>query len=287
MGFSFVRPAEAAASPPEPRLPVPSERQLRWHDLEWYGMIHFGLNTFTDVEWGDGSVAPDVFNPSDFQADEIVRAFKTAGMKGMVLVCKHHDGFCLWPSETTDYTVKSSPWRNGKGDLVREMADACRRQNLKFGVFLSPWDRNSKSFGYREYIQIYRRQLSELLTNYGEVFIVWHDGALGGDGYYGGQREKRSVDNRTYYDWPETWALVRRLQPNAAIFSDAGPDVRWVGNEAGKAGDPCWSTINLAGAYPGMPDFQVNINGQREGTNWVPAECDVSIRPWWTSITNP
>ena len=274
-------PAHGESAPPQAVGPVPSVRQLRWQEMEFYGMIHFGMNTFTDQEWGYGDASPELFNPTAFDANQIVGALKEAGMKGAILVCKHHDGFCLWPSQYTDYSVKQSPWRGGKGDVVKEISEACRRQGMKFGVYLAPWDRHSKDYGHPKYLEYYRAQLSELLTNYGEVFMSWHDGAQGGDGFYGGSREVRKVDRRGYYDWFATWALVRRLQPAAVIFSDAGPDVRWVGNESGVASDPCWYTIDLKDCHPGMEDFQKLGRGLRSGPDWVPPECDVSIRPWW------
>ena len=269
------------AEPPRPFGPTPSDRQLKWHATEFYGMIHFGVNTFIDQEWSYGDAQPGLFNPTEFNAVSIVHALKETGLKGIVLVCKHHDGFCLWPSRYTDYSVKSSPWRNGHGDLVREISDACRNEGLKFGVYLSPWDRHSADYGRPEYITRYREELSELLTNYGPVFVAWFDGAQGGDGYYGGSREIRRVDNRSYYDWPTTWAIVRKLQPIAVIFSDAGPDVRWVGNEHGAASDPSWNTLNLKDCFPGMPNYQGLGSGLRSGPDWVPPECDVSIRPGW------
>jgi alpha-L-fucosidase len=270
-----------AASAPEPYGPVPSERQLRWHALEFYGMVHFGLNTFANMEWGSGDVSPGVFDPVDFDAGRIVRTMKAAGMKGLVLVCKHHDGFCLWPSRYTEYSVKNSPWRGGKGDMVREFADACREQGLKFGVYLSPWDRNHPDYGKPAYLVHYRNQLTELLTNYGEIFISWYDGAQGGTGYYGGARTRRVVDRRRYYQWPETWALVRKLQPQAVIFSDAGPDVRWIGNEDGAAGEPCWMALDRNSCYPGMSDYPRLTVGDRAGPDWVPPECNTSLRRAW------
>ncbi|MBP7937766.1 MAG: alpha-L-fucosidase [Phycisphaerae bacterium] len=267
---------------PAPFGPLPSERQLRWHDMEFYGFLHFTVNTFTDREWGNGDESEKVFNPTAFDADQIASVAGKAGMKGLILTCKHHDGFCLWPSRYTEHSVKNSPWKNGKGDVVREISDACRRHGLGFGVYLSPWDRNHKDYARPEYLTYYRNQLRELLTNYGEVFTVWFDGANGGSGYYGGARETRRIDNRTYYDWPNTWKIVRDIMPMAVMFSDAGPDTRWVGNEAGKAGDPCWATLDLKkpGRFPGGTS-EGNFNGERPGTAWVPAECDVSIRPGW------
>ena len=180
-------------------------------------------------------------------------------MKGLILTCKHHDGFCLWPSKYTEHSVKNSPWKGGKGDVVSEISDACRRHGLKFGVYLSPWDRNHKDYAAPEYITYYRNQLRELLTNYGPIFEVWFDGANGGDGYYGGARETRQIDNRTYYDWDNTWSIVRELQPESCMFSDAGPDIRWVGNEIGLRGRPCWSTINAEGFMPGHADPDSSI----------------------------
>ena len=266
--------------PPEPYGPVPTDGQLAWHDMEFYGFLHFTVNTFTDKEWGYGDENPSVFNPTDFDADQIAATARMAGMGGLILTAKHHDGFCLWPSLYTEHSVKNSPWKNGKGDVVKEIARACRKHGLKFGVYLSPWDRNHKNYAGPEYITYYRQQLRELLTNYGDLFMVWFDGANGGDGFYGGAREKRNIDNRTYYDWPNTWSIVRELMPRAVMFSDAGPDVRWVGNERGIAGDPCWATINLVDRRPGGRSDGLN-SGERPGTHWIPAECDVSIRPGW------
>ena len=281
LGLALLTSAgRPAVPPPEPYGPVPTERQLAWHAMEFYGFIHFTVNTFTDKEWGYGDESPALFNPTDFDADQIADTARMAGMKGLVLTAKHHDGFCLWPSAYTEHSVKNSPWRDGRGDVVREMADACRRHGLRFGVYLSPWDRNHPDYARPEYLTYYRNQLRELLTGYGPLFTVWFDGANGGDGYYGGAREQRRIDNRTYYDWPNTWAIIRELQPMAALFSDAGPDFRWVGNESGFAGDPCWATLNAEGRYPGGSSHGLN-SGERPGTHWIPAECDVSIRPGW------
>jgi alpha-L-fucosidase len=272
--------ATAAALPlRSASLPVPSERQLRWHELETTAFLHFTINTFTDKEWGYGDEDPNLFQPAKFDPDAIVAPLADAGMKGVILTCKHHDGFCLWPTKTTEHRIL-------KGDIVRDIAAAAKRKGLLFGVYLSPWDRNAASYGTPQYVDMYRAQLTELLTQYGEIFEVWHDGANGGDGYYGGAREKRTIDKRTYYDWPTTWALVRKLQPGAVIFSDVGPDVRWVGNERGIAGDPCWATYDPVGAdggpaSPGDVREKESPVGHRNGTHWLPAECDVSIRPGW------
>jgi alpha-L-fucosidase len=276
--FSFSQKRD---TPPTPYGPVPSARQLKWHALEFYGFLHFTVNTFTDKEWGYGDESPSIFNPTDFDADQIVRTAKAAGMKGLILTAKHHDGFCLWPSKYTNHSVKKSSWRKGKGDVVREISQACRKHGLKFGVYLSPWDRNHKDYGKPEYVTYFRNQMRELLTNYGPVFEVFLDGANGGDGFYGGARETRKIDRETYYDWSNTWKLIRQLQPDANIFSDAGPDVRWVGNERGIAGETCWATLNREEFVPGRADEGRLNRGDRPGSHWVPAECDVSIRPGW------
>jgi alpha-L-fucosidase len=270
-----------SANPPEPHGPIPSQRQLAWHELELYCFVHFTINTFTDKEWGYGDESPALFNPTEFNAEQIVRAAADGGLKALILTAKHHDGFCLWPSKHTEHSVKQSPWRDGRGDMVKEFADACRKHGLKFGIYLSPWDRNHRHYGRPEYVTYYRNQLRELLSNYGPIFEVWFDGANGGDGYYGGAREKRTIDNRTYYDWPNTWQIVRELQPMACMFSDAGPEVRWVGNERGVAGETCWATLNRDDFAPGQADTKRLNQGDRPGTHWLPAECDVSIRPGW------
>jgi alpha-L-fucosidase len=273
--------ARGATPPPAPYGALPTERQRIAQEHPAFAFVHFTVNTFTDREWGLGDEPESVFNPTDFDADQIVRTAQDAGLSGVILTAKHHDGFCLWPSAFTEHSVKNSLWKNGRGDVVRELADACHRAGLQFGVYLSPWDRNRADYGRPEYLTYYRSQLRELLTNYGPIFEVWFDGANGGDGYYGGAREKRKIDNTTYYDWPTTWAIVRELQPQAVMFSDAGPDVRWVGNEKGFAGDPCWATIDAAGMFPGKADPKTLNSGTRGGTSWIPAEVDVSIRPGW------
>ncbi|HJZ80846.1 MAG TPA: alpha-L-fucosidase [Pyrinomonadaceae bacterium] len=268
-------------APPAPYGPVPSLRQLRWHEMEFYGFVHFTINTFTDKEWGYGDEDPALFNPTDFDAEQIARTAKEAGMKGLILTAKHHDGFCLWPSKFTDHSVKQSPWKNGHGDVVKEISAACRKYGLKFGIYLSPWDRNRRDYGQPSYLTYFRNQLKELLTGYGPIFEVFLDGANGGDGFYGGARETRRIDRETYYDWAGSWQLIRELEPNACIFSDAGPDVRWVGNERGVAGETCWATLNREDFVPGRADQNRLNRGDRPGSSWVPAECDVSIRPGW------
>lgn len=272
--------------PPKPYGALPSAGQVKWHEMEMYAFVHFSLNTFTNKEWGYGDEDPALFNPTDFDADAIAKIVKSAGLKGIVFTCKHHDGFCLWPTKTTDHNISKSPWKNGKGDMVKEFSDACKRNGLKFGVYLSPWDRNNKDYGKPEYIDIYREQFRELLTNYGPVFESWHDGANGGDGYYGGTRSERYIDKTTYYDWDNTWKILGQLHPNAVIFSDIGPGCRWVGNERGYAKDPCWSTITFEPKEPNQklsPGIAIkNLEtGTHNGTQWVPAEVDFSIRPGW------
>jgi alpha-L-fucosidase len=281
LSLCLMSVASGAVSPPAPYGPLPSARQVQWHRMEFYGFLHFTVNTFTDKEWGYGDEDPAVFNPTDLDANQIVGTAKEAGMKGLILTCKHHDGFCLWPSAYTEHSVKHSPWRDGKGDVVREISDACLRNGLGFGVYLSPWDRHHAEYGRPAYLVYFRNQLRELLTQYGPLFEVWFDGANGGDGFYGGVRETRKIDATAYYDWPTTWQIVRDLQPNACLFSDAGPDVRWVGNEQGRAGETCWATSNRQDFAPGKADTGRLNRGDRPGTDWVPAECDVSIRPGW------
>jgi alpha-L-fucosidase len=277
-------PLRAAAPPPFGALPSP--RQLLWHQIETAAFLHFGINTFTGKEWGYGDEDPKLFDPKSFDAPAIIDALAAAGMRAVILTCKHHDGFCLWPTKTTAHNVRASAWRNGQGDVVRDIANAARARGFAFGVYLSPWDRNHSAYGSPEYIKVYRDQLTELLANYGPICEVWHDGANGGDGFYGGAREKRGIDRNTYYDWPKTWELVRSLQPDAVIFSDVGPDIRWVGNEKGIAGDPCWATYDPVGAdggpaSPGNVREKESQTGTRHGSRWMPAECDVSIRPGW------
>jgi alpha-L-fucosidase len=267
--------------PPDAVGPLPEPRQLLWHEMEFYAFVHFNMNTFTDMEWGTGGESPETFNPSELDCRQWARVCKQAGMKGIILTAKHHDGFCLWPSEFTEHSVKNSPWKEGKGDVVRELADACEEYGLKLGLYLSPWDRNHAEYGTDAYLTYFRNQLTELLSNYGEVFEVWFDGANGGTGYYGGANEERRVDRKTYYDWPNTRQIVSDLQPNAVIFSDAGPGVRWVGNESGWAGETNWSIIRREEFYPGSPNHRDLPNGHEDGTHWVPAEVDVSIRPGW------
>jgi alpha-L-fucosidase len=280
----FFLPVLALAQtvPPAPVYPLPEPRQLAWQELQYYGFVHFNMNTFSDREWGFGDEQPSQFAPTALDARQWARVAKEAGMKGLIITAKHHDGFVLWPSAYSEHSVKNSPWRDGKGDLIREFVDACREYGLKVGIYYSPWDRNHPDYGKPEYITYMRNQLTELLTNYGELFEVWFDGANGGTGWYGGANEERVVDKLTYYDWPSMHALVRKLQPSAMLFSDAGPDVRWVGNEHGFAYPTTWSNLMRDSVYAGMPEYSDKwAMGQENGSHWVPAEADVSIRPGW------
>jgi Alpha-L-fucosidase len=259
--------------------PVPTENQLRWQEMEMYAFIHYSLNTYTDEEWGYGNEAMELFNPSDLDCRQWARVCKQAGMKGIIFTAKHHCGFCMWPSQYTEYSVKNTPWKNGKGDVVRELADACREEGLKFAVYLSPWDRNHKDYGKPEYVTYFRNQLRELLTNYGDIFEVWFDGANGGDGWYGGANETRKIDRTTYYQWPETYKMIRELQPQCVIWNDGGDrgDLRWVGTEAGNVGETNWSLLNKEGDVP----YEQLHYGLENGNVWVPGETNTSIRPGW------
>jgi len=277
---SFAQVKKTAA--PTPLLPVPSAAQLAWHKMETNAFVHFTTNTFTGREWGNGNESEKVFNPTALDASQWAKTLKETGFKTMILTCKHHDGFCLWPSKYTEHSVKNSPYKNGKGDIVREASDACKKMGLKFGVYLSPWDRNQAVYGKPEYITYYRNQLKELFTQYGPIVEMWFDGANGGSGYYGGANETRKINGATYYDWPKTLDLVRSMQPNVVFFSDAGPGVRWVGNENGTAGETNWNTISVDTLYAGKPGIETLLNtGSPDGNKWIPAEVDVSIRPGW------
>ncbi|MBN8922553.1 MAG: alpha-L-fucosidase [Rhodanobacter sp. 68-29] len=267
--------AAATATPTAPR-PRPTPQQLRWQREELAMFVHLTVNTFTDKEWGDGAESPSIFNPRKLDAGQWARAAKQAGFRSMILTAKHHDGFCLWPTATTAHSVKNSPWKDGHGDVVREYTDACRAEGLGAGLYLSPWDRNAKVYGSGEaYNDFYIAQLTELLTHYGRIVEVWFDGA-NGEGPDG---------RRQAYDWPRIHATVRRLQPDAIIYSDAGPDVRWVGNEKGVAGSTCWTSIDPASVpYAGYDRPWVGEllgHGDPHGSVWRPTEADVSIRPGW------
>lgn len=274
---------------------VPSDRQLAIQQMPFYAFIHYGLNTFTGKEWGSGSQSPKIFNPKEQNTDEWCRAIKDAGMKGVVLTCKHHDGFCLWQTKTTEYSVKNSPYKNGHGDVVKEVADSCRKYGLKFGVYLSPWDRNSEYYGTDKYNDFYIEQLTELLTNYGEIFMLWLDGACGA------KKDGKPVQK---YDFERIWSTALKLQPGI-VMSGCAPDIRWVGNESGRARKSEWCVVpkfqyelqNIAANCQDDDDlkkFQKRCNdvmiediGSREFLKnydefmWYPAEVDVSIRTGW------
>lgn len=267
--------------PPDPILPIPEPKQVEWQQMETYAFIHFGLNTFNDREWGYGDTDPKVFNPTNLDCEQWAQTLVKAGMKGVILTAKHHDGFCLWPFEGTDYSVKNSPWKNGKGNVVKELSEACKKYGLKFAVYLSPWDRHQANYGTPEYLPYFYAQLHDLLTNYGPVFEVWFDGANGGDGWYGGAKDIRTIDRKNYYNYPRIYEMLDSIQPQAIIFSDGGPGCRWVGNEKGFAGATNWSFLREGEVHPGYEKSYELQYGHADGNQWVPAECDVSIRPGW------
>ena len=266
---------------PAPLLPLPEQKQVDWQRMETYAFIHFGLNSFCDREWGYGDTDPKMFNPKRLDCEQWVKTLIAAGMKGVILTAKHHDGFCLWPFEGNDYNVSKSPWRNGKGNVVKELSEACKKHGLKFAVYLSPWDRSRADYGSPSYVEYFHSQLRDLLTNYGPVFEVWFDGANGGDGYYGGARDKRTIDRKNYYNYPRIYQILDSLQPQAVVFSDGGPGCRWVGNEKGFAGETNWAFIPKNTVYPGYPNYPELQFGYPDGDQWTAAECDVSIRPGW------
>lgn len=266
---------------PAPLLPLPEQKQVDWQRMETYAFIHFGLNSFCDREWGYGDTDPKMFNPKRLDCEQWVKTLIAAGMKGVILTAKHHDGFCLWPFEGNDYNVSKSPWRNGKGNVVKELSEACKKHGLKFAVYLSPWDRSRADYGSPSYVDYFHSQLRDLLTHYGPVFEVWFDGANGGDGYYGGARDKRTIDRKNYYNYPRIYQILDSLQPQAVVFSDGGPGCRWVGNEKGFAGETNWAFIPKNTVYPGYPNYPELQFGYPDGDQWTAAECDVSIRPGW------
>ena len=278
---ALVAVSVSAQDAPAPIAPLPSENQVAWQQLETYAFIHFGPNTFGDREWGYGDAPLESFNPTRLDCEQWARVCKQAGMKGIILTAKHHDGFCLWPTKYTDYNVRNTPYKDGKGDIVGELAAACRKYGLKLGLYLSPWDRHQAFYGTPLYVEYFYAQLNELLTQYGEVFEVWFDGANGGDGWYGGAKETRKIDRSTYYDFPRAWKTVAELQPRAVIFSDGGPGCRWVGNENGYADATNWSFLRIKEVYPGYDRHKELQSGHEDGDKWVAAECNTSIRPGW------
>lgn len=254
-------------------LPVPSKKQLDWHETEYYLFMHFGPNTFSGKEWGEGTEPADMFNPTELDCRQWCRLAKESGAKGIIITAKHHDGFCLWPSKYSKHTVRESKWKNGKGDVLKELSDACKEYGLKFGVYISPWDRNHPDYGTEKYNTVFVNMLKEIIQNYGPVWEMWWDGANGE-----GPNGKKQV-----YDWKRFENTVKQFSPKTVVFSDIGPDIRWVGNENGIAGDPNWNFLDTVGFRRGQgaPSTDTLTTGNYNGTNWIPAECDVSIRPGW------
>ncbi|MGY5354079.1 alpha-L-fucosidase [Wenyingzhuangia sp. IMCC45467] len=268
-------------APPKAIAPTPSEKQLKWHDMQFYAFTHFSLNTFTNKEWGYGDESPELFNPSELDTKQWARIVKEAGMKGIIITAKHHDGFCLWPSAYTERSVKNSPWKNGQGDVVKELAAACKEYGLKLGIYLSPWDRNHPEYGKPGYITYFRNQLKELLTNYGDIFEIWFDGANGGDGYYGGANEMRKINTLEYYNWEDTYKMIYDIAPNTLTWGVGPSEARWIGNEEGRAGKTNWAPLRQKDELAGKVHYTEFMSGHIDGEKWVPGEADVSTRPGW------
>jgi len=281
LGIISSGKSQELVNSPKPFGPLPTQKQIDWHEMEFYAFVHFSLNTFTNKEWGYGDESPQLFNPSNLDVRQWARIAKDAGMKGIILVAKHHDGFCLWPSAYTERSVKNSPWENGKGDLVKELAAACKEYDLKLGLYLSPWDRNHPEYGKPAYITYFRNQLKELLTNYGDVFEMWFDGANGGDGYYGGANETRKINSLEYYNWDETYKLIYKTAPKTLVWGVGPSEARWIGNEEGRAGKTNWSLLRQKDELAGKVNYTEFVSGHEDGEKWVPGEADVSIRPGW------
>lgn len=259
--------------PPEPYGACPSASQVAWQRMEINMFCHFGPNTFTDKEWGDGTETEELFAPTNLDCNQWATTAKKAGMKGIIVTAKHHDGFCLWPNPHSTHTVVNSPWLDGKGDVLSLLRQACKNNGIKMGIYISPWDRNAPTYGSEAYNETFRLTLEDALSRYGDIFEQWFDGA-NGEGP-SGKKQK--------YDWELFNNTVKRFQPNAIIFSDVGPGCRWVGNESGETGETCWSTLNIDNFTPGTgaPPIDTLNQGNRNGSHWVPAETDVSIRPGW------
>lgn len=273
LALAFSIAAFSQSRPPAPFGPCPTEAQLRWQRMEMNMFCHFGPNTFSGREWGSGTESEDIFNPSNLDCNQWAAVARAAGFGGIIITAKHHDGFCLWPNPASTHTVKQSHWQNGQGDVLRDLSNACRKANLKFGIYISPWDRNAPTYGTPLYNQTFKRTLEHALTQYGPIFEQWFDGACGE-----GPNGKRQV-----YDWPLFNGTVERLQPQALIFSDIGPGCHWMGNENAVNGTTCWSRLSTDGYAPGQasPSLDVLNQGQPDGSYWIPAEADVSIRPGW------
>ena len=281
LSFITTITAQVNVNPPKPFGPLPSQKQIDWQEMEFYAFIHFSLNTFTNKEWGYGDESPLLFNPTALDVRQWARVVKEAGMKGIILVAKHHDGFCLWPSAYTERSVKNSPWKNGKGDVIKELAAACKEYDLKLGLYLSPWDRNRADYGKPEYVTYFRNQLKELLTNYGDVFEMWFDGANGGDGYYGGANEIRKINTLDYYNWDETYKLIYKIAPKTLVWGIGPSEARWIGNEEGFANKTNWSLLRQKDDLAGKVHYSEYMSGHEDGEKWVPGEADVSIRLGW------
>lgn len=267
--FSFTMTLQAQVN----KKPLPTKQQLAWHEMEYYFFFHFGPNTFTDKEWGQGDEPEDIFNPTGLDCRQWVRIAKQSGAKGVIITAKHHDGFCLWPSKYSTHTVRESKWKNGKGDVLKELSQACKEVGLKFGVYISPWDRNHPKYGTAEYNDVFVNMIKEIFTSYGPIWELWWDGANGE-----GPNGKKQV-----YDWDRFKKTVKAISPNTVVFSDVGPQIRWVGNEKGIAGKTNWNYLDTAGytAGAGAPSTEILNTGNPFGKAWIPAECDVSIRPGW------
>lgn len=264
---------------PQPVGPTPSVQQLEWQQLETYAFIHFGLNTFNDMEWGYGDTPASTFNPTNLDCEQWVMTLKAAGMKGVIFTAKHHDGFCLWPTKTTDYSLVNSPYKDGKGDVVGELYAACRKHDLKFGLYLSPWDRHHEEYGREGYVKTYHQQIQELVDHYGPFFEFWFDGANGGDGWYGGACEKRAIKAEEYYDYQKAKERIMAKTPETMIFGGSVPTIRWIGNEEGRANPTQWCRYSLD--FNLLNDTKLLSTGMPDGEAWLPAEVDVSIRPGW------
>ncbi len=269
----FLFSLNSFSQPARSQNPVPTKQQLAWQEMEFYLFAHFGPNTFTDKEWGEGTEPEDIFNPTSLDCRQWCRIAKEAGAKGIIITAKHHDGFCLWPSKYSTHTVRESKWKNGKGDVLRELSQACKEYGLKFGVYISPWDRNHPKYGTAAYNDVFVNMMKEIFANYGPIWELWWDGANGE-----GPNGKKQV-----YDWDRFKKTVKAISPNTVIFSDVGPDIRWCGNENGIVGATNWNLLDTAGFTPGAgaPPVDSLNRGNVNGKNWIPAECDVSIRPGW------